>query len=39
VYLEKTGNVWGAKILEKHPNRFYPLEIDYGQVGMLEAGN
>lgn len=33
VYKEKTGNEWGASNFTKYPNKFYPLEIDYGQVG------
>ncbi|XP_077408692.1 poly [ADP-ribose] polymerase 1 isoform X2 [Vanacampus margaritifer] len=31
VYKEKTGNEWGAANFTKYPNKFYPLEIDYGQ--------
>ncbi|XP_012722785.2 poly [ADP-ribose] polymerase 1 [Fundulus heteroclitus] len=31
VYKEKTGNEWGASDFTKYPNKFYPLEIDYGQ--------
>ncbi|XP_064621580.1 poly [ADP-ribose] polymerase 1-like [Lineus longissimus] len=32
IYLEKTGNEWAnRKDFEKIPNKFYPLEIDYGQ--------
>ncbi|XP_061610330.1 poly [ADP-ribose] polymerase 1 [Phyllopteryx taeniolatus] len=31
VYKEKTGNEWGASNFTKYPNKFYPLEIDYGQ--------
>ncbi|XP_057679588.1 poly [ADP-ribose] polymerase 1-like [Corythoichthys intestinalis] len=31
VYKEKTGNDWGASNFTKYPNKFYPLEIDYGQ--------
>ncbi|XP_065898038.1 poly [ADP-ribose] polymerase 1-like isoform X3 [Dysidea avara] len=33
LYAEKTGNVWGTPSDEfvKHPTKFYPLEIDYGQ--------
>lgn len=28
-----TGNSWlDRKNFVKHPNKFYPLEIDYGQV-------
>lgn len=30
LFMEKTGNVWGAKNFEKRPGKFYPLEIDYG---------
>lgn len=32
VYKEKTGNEWGSSNFTKYPNKFYPLEIDYGQV-------
>lgn len=32
VYKEKTGNNWGSSNFTKYPNKFYPLEIDYGQV-------
>ena len=32
VYKEKTGNTWSTSNFTKYPNRFYPLEIDYGQV-------
>lgn len=32
VYKEKTGNTWCASNFTKYPNKFYPLEIDYGQV-------
>lgn len=32
LYGEKTGNSWeDRKNFVKHPNKFYPLEIDYGQ--------
>uniref|UniRef100_A0A3Q3WS75 Poly [ADP-ribose] polymerase n=1 Tax=Mola mola TaxID=94237 RepID=A0A3Q3WS75_MOLML len=31
VYKEKTGNNWGSSNFIKYPNKFYPLEIDYGQ--------
>uniref|UniRef100_A0A672YT45 Poly [ADP-ribose] polymerase n=1 Tax=Sphaeramia orbicularis TaxID=375764 RepID=A0A672YT45_9TELE len=31
VYKEKTGNNWGSTNFTKYPNKFYPLEIDYGQ--------
>lgn len=32
LYEEKTGNVWEQREnFVKHPNKFYPLEIDYGQ--------
>ncbi|XP_061603098.1 poly [ADP-ribose] polymerase 1 [Cololabis saira] len=31
VYKEKTGNEWGSSNFTKYPNKFYPLEIDYGQ--------
>lgn len=35
LYEEKTGNAWHSKTFTKHPKKFYPLEIDYGQVIML----
>uniref|UniRef100_A0A8C1I5X5 Poly [ADP-ribose] polymerase n=1 Tax=Cyprinus carpio TaxID=7962 RepID=A0A8C1I5X5_CYPCA len=28
---EKTGNAWASSNFTKYPNKFYPLEIDYGQ--------
>lgn len=31
LYKEKTGNDWGDTNFTKYPNKFYPLEIDYGQ--------
>ncbi|XP_068198614.1 poly [ADP-ribose] polymerase 1 isoform X2 [Antennarius striatus] len=31
VYKEKTGNNWSSSNFTKYPNKFYPLEIDYGQ--------
>ncbi|KAM4632765.1 poly [ADP-ribose] polymerase 1 [Polymixia lowei] len=31
VYKDKTGNSWGCSNFTKYPNKFYPLEIDYGQ--------
>lgn len=31
VYKEKTGNQWCSSNFTKYPNKFYPLEIDYGQ--------
>uniref|UniRef100_A0A4W3HYA8 Poly [ADP-ribose] polymerase n=1 Tax=Callorhinchus milii TaxID=7868 RepID=A0A4W3HYA8_CALMI len=31
LYEEKTGNAWHSKTFNKFPNKFYPLEIDYGQ--------
>uniref|UniRef100_A0AAQ4Q8P8 Poly [ADP-ribose] polymerase n=1 Tax=Gasterosteus aculeatus aculeatus TaxID=481459 RepID=A0AAQ4Q8P8_GASAC len=31
VYKEKTGNDWSSSNFTKYPNKFYPLEIDYGQ--------
>uniref|UniRef100_A0AAZ3QHC3 Poly [ADP-ribose] polymerase n=1 Tax=Oncorhynchus tshawytscha TaxID=74940 RepID=A0AAZ3QHC3_ONCTS len=34
VYEEKTGNAWGSSHFTKYPNRFYPLEIDYGQIDL-----
>ncbi|CAI9570907.1 unnamed protein product [Staurois parvus] len=42
LYQEKTGNAWHSTNFTKHPNKFYPLEIDYGQeedvVKKLSAG-
>lgn len=32
LYEEKTGNAWHSKNFTKYPKKFYPLEIDYGQV-------
>ena len=33
LYEEKTGNAWeNRNNFEKYPNRFYPLDIDYGEV-------
>ena len=32
IYIDKTGNSFGTKNFEKHPNKFYPLDIDYGDV-------
>ena len=38
LYRSKTGNMWGnVKNFVKHPNKFYPLEIDYGQVRLMES--
>lgn len=37
VYKEKTGNEWSSSNFTKYPNKFYPLEIDYGQVQMHTA--
>ncbi|XP_067939303.1 poly [ADP-ribose] polymerase 1-like [Watersipora subatra] len=31
LFLEKTGNVFGSKDMVKKANKFFPLEIDYGQ--------
>ncbi|KAM8946664.1 poly [ADP-ribose] polymerase 1 [Pelodytes ibericus] len=31
LYQEKTGNAWHSSNFTKYPNKFYPLEIDYGQ--------
>ncbi|XP_015201493.1 poly [ADP-ribose] polymerase 1 [Lepisosteus oculatus] len=31
LYEEKTGNSWHSTNFTKYPNKFYPLEIDYGQ--------
>ena len=37
LYAEKTGNQWGTPSDEfvKYPKKFYPLEIDYGQVNPM----
>lgn len=37
VYKEKTGNNWSSSNFTKYPNKFYPLEIDYGQVRLGPA--
>ncbi|XP_003367878.1 poly [ADP-ribose] polymerase 1 [Trichinella spiralis] len=29
VYLEKTGNEWNSENFVKHPNKFYPVKIEY----------
>lgn len=34
LYEEKTGNSWHSKNFTKYPKKFYPLEIDYGQVTL-----
>uniref|UniRef100_A0AAQ4RBD5 Poly [ADP-ribose] polymerase n=1 Tax=Gasterosteus aculeatus aculeatus TaxID=481459 RepID=A0AAQ4RBD5_GASAC len=34
VYKEKTGNDWSSSNFTKYPNKFYPLEIDYGQIDL-----
>lgn len=35
LYLEKTGNHWEDRDnFQKQPNKFFPLEIDYGQVSI-----
>ena len=35
LYAEKTGNEWASKnAFVKYPNRFYPLDIDYGGVSI-----
>ncbi|XP_040207277.1 poly [ADP-ribose] polymerase 1 [Rana temporaria] len=31
LYQDKTGNAWHSTNFTKYPNKFYPLEIDYGQ--------
>lgn len=36
LYEEKTGNAWHSKTFTKYPKKFYPLEIDYGQVIRIE---
>ena len=36
MYLNKTGNNWeDRKNFQKFPNKFFPLEIDYGQVSSF----
>ena len=36
LYQEKTGNCWAdRKNFQKYPNKFFPIEMDYGQVGCL----
>ena len=39
LYGEKTGNDWAnhKKNFVKHPNKFYPLDIDYGAVSRSHA--
>ena len=33
LYLDKTGNKWeNRKNFEKHPSKFFPIDIDYGEV-------
>lgn len=33
LYAEKTGNEWeDRKNFKKYPNKFYPIDIDYGAV-------
>uniref|UniRef100_A0A7I2V3E1 Poly [ADP-ribose] polymerase n=1 Tax=Homo sapiens TaxID=9606 RepID=A0A7I2V3E1_HUMAN len=34
LYEEKTGNAWHSKNFTKYPKKFYPLEIDYGQIDL-----
>lgn len=34
--MEKTGNSWEADEYVKRPNKFYPVEIDYGQVVLID---
>lgn len=36
LYEEKTGNSWHSKNFTKYPKKFYPLEIDYGQVTFFK---
>lgn len=37
-YEEKTGNAWSKRNkFEKLPGRFYPLDIDYGEVIALSS--
>lgn len=38
LYEEKTGNLWkDRKNFKKKPGKFYPLDIDYGEVFELSA--
>ncbi|CAH1792738.1 unnamed protein product [Owenia fusiformis] len=40
LYSEKTGNDWeDRKNFVKHPNRFYPLDIDYGEDEVDDSKN
>lgn len=40
MYAEKTGNEWeDRKHFVKHPNKFYPLDIDYGAVSFCFVFN
>lgn len=35
LYAEKTNNEWEKRDnFKKYPNKFYPLDIDYGQVSV-----
>ncbi|XP_061405854.1 poly [ADP-ribose] polymerase 1 [Lethenteron reissneri] len=31
LYFDKTGNKWNTRNFVKYPNKFYPVETDYGQ--------
>ena len=34
LYKEKTNNQWNSEgNFKKYPNKFYPLDIEYGEVG------
>lgn len=37
LYEEKTGNSWHSTNFTKYPKKFYPLEIDYGQVHRFQT--
>lgn len=38
LYEEKTGNLWkDRKNFKKKPGKFYPLDIDYGEVFEISA--
>uniref|UniRef100_A0A6F9DN94 Poly [ADP-ribose] polymerase n=1 Tax=Phallusia mammillata TaxID=59560 RepID=A0A6F9DN94_9ASCI len=44
VYLDKTGNSFLTKNFQKYPNKFFPLDIDYGEdnekiKGLQDAGS
>ena len=40
LYAEKSGNVWASKTaFVKYPNKFYPLDIDYGGVSIRNVNS